>query len=171
MHVLRIRIHPLHGLLNADPHLPALEWTESLLFEGVKSAIPHERGEKSDIQQRGSIAPPMLATVGYADAARLCKRVARIMTTGTGRRSGSRQTRIEEKLLPEKRQAVVERRPGYSVIARTRDELPSEWIGLLSHGRRCKRSCSEAAHNVAHHDQESPCQRGQSGCTNPCPRA
>src|SRR5262245_13918586 len=101
----------------------------------------------------------MLAIVGNADAARLCVRVARIMTAGTGRRSGSRQTRIEEKLLPKKRQAVVGR-PGGPVIALTRDELPSEWIGLLSYGRRCKRSCSEAAHNVAHHDQKSPCQRG-----------
>src|SRR5262249_62108588 len=89
-HVVQTRAHPPHGLIDADTHLPAFEWTESLLFESVKSAIPHERGEKADIQQRGSIAAAMLAIVGNADAARLCVPVARIMTTGTGCRSGSR---------------------------------------------------------------------------------
>src|SRR5215813_2865928 len=51
LHVLRIRIHPPHGLIDADTHLPALEWTEGLLLECAKSAIPHERGEKAGIQQ------------------------------------------------------------------------------------------------------------------------
>src|SRR5215510_10245173 len=133
MHVLRIRIHPLHGLLNADPHLPALERTESLLLERLKSAIPHERREKADIQQRGSITPPVPSIVRDADRTGLRVSEARIVTTGAGCRAGSRQTRIEEKLLAEKRQSVVEPPPN-RMIALTRRELPSEYIGRLSQG-------------------------------------
>ena len=67
--VLTIRMQPLHGLLDADAHLAALEWAEGLLFERAEDAVPHQPGEKAHVQERRRVAPPLFAVVGNADAA------------------------------------------------------------------------------------------------------
>ena len=44
MHVLRIRIQPVYGFVNANAHLSATEGTKRLLFERAEAAIPHQCG-------------------------------------------------------------------------------------------------------------------------------
>ena len=44
MHVLRIRIQPVYGFLNANAHLSAAKGTKRLLLERAEAAIPHECG-------------------------------------------------------------------------------------------------------------------------------
>ena len=44
MHILRIRIQPVYGFLNANAHLSATEGTERLLLQRAEAAIPHECG-------------------------------------------------------------------------------------------------------------------------------
>ena len=71
-------MEPLHGVLDADAHLAALERPEHLPLERVELAVPHQAGAKADIQQPRRVASPRLAIVGEAHAPRLGEAVARI---------------------------------------------------------------------------------------------